>query len=98
MQTAAAFQVMLPDCPAGLFPVLMLRAVLLLLCCPVDCCCLCCWRHVQHYGVIPAPPSSRQAIWSEQVWSHNLGPSRQIFCNRSLNMKQIKVGTSGNHL
>eukprot|EP00775_Hariotina_reticulata_P000930 gene930-1256_t len=46
---------------------------------------------VQHYGVIPAPPSSRQAIWSEQVWGYNLGPSRQIFCNRSLNMKQIKA-------
>jgi hypothetical protein len=49
------------------------------------CCCL------QDYGVIPPPPSSRQAIWTEQVWGASPGLSRQIFCNRSLNMKQIKV-------
>lgn len=47
---------------------------------------------MQDYGVIPAPPSARQAIWTEQVWGHNLGLNRQIYCNRSLNMKQIKVG------
>ncbi|WIA37290.1 hypothetical protein OEZ86_014231 [Tetradesmus obliquus] len=43
------------------------------------------------YGVIPAPPSSRQAIWTEQVWGASPSLSRQIFCNRSLNMKQIKA-------
>eukprot|EP00879_Flechtneria_rotunda_P000833 GHRR01000958.1.p1 GENE.GHRR01000958.1~~GHRR01000958.1.p1 ORF type:complete len:660 (+),score=216.69 GHRR01000958.1:198-2177(+) len=45
----------------------------------------------QEYGVIPAPPSRRSPIWTEQVWGQSLPASRQIFCNRSLNMKQIKA-------
>ncbi|KAF8065819.1 nt5c2 [Scenedesmus sp. PABB004] len=43
------------------------------------------------YGDIPAPPSSRLALWTEQPWGAALPAGRQIFCNRSLNMKQIKA-------
>jgi hypothetical protein len=47
----------------------------------------------QGYGYIPPPPSERQAIWTDQVWGAcgNVPVSRKMFCNRSLNMKQIKV-------
>lgn len=45
------------------------------------------------YVDVPAPPSQREPLWSEQREAAPPVPSqlrRQIFCNRSLNMKQIK--------
>jgi hypothetical protein len=46
----------------------------------------------QLWGLIPGPLSERQRIWAEEVVSHVPDVKRRIFCNRSLNMKQIKVG------
>lgn len=46
---------------------------------------------LQGYGYIPPPPSEREAVWTDQVWGASVPTNRKIFCNRSLNMKQIKV-------
>ncbi|KAI8472984.1 MAG: purine 5'-nucleotidase [Monoraphidium minutum] len=40
---------------------------------------------------VPAPPSEREPLWCEQEAAAPLELRRQIFCNRSLNMKQIKA-------
>jgi hypothetical protein len=46
---------------------------------------------LQEYGVIPPPPQDKRASWGERVWGAALELQRQVFCNRSLNMKQISV-------
>ncbi len=45
----------------------------------------------QTYLDIPAPPSRREPLWCEQEHPGPIELRRQIFCNRSLNMKQIKA-------
>jgi len=45
--------------------------------------------------VIPPPPKERLAIWTDQVWGASVPVNRKMFCNRSLNMKQIKVCVCG---
>jgi hypothetical protein len=47
--------------------------------------------NAQGYGYIPPPPSEREAVWTDQVWGASVPTNRKIFCNRSLNMRQIKV-------
>lgn len=46
--------------------------------------------HVQAYVQI-APPPTDMAGWTDEVWARGVDIRRQIFCNRSLNMKQIKA-------
>ncbi len=43
------------------------------------------------YINVPPPPSKREPLWSEQEAPAPVDPGRQIFCNRSLNMKHIKA-------
>jgi hypothetical protein len=45
----------------------------------------------QGYLDVPAPPSRREPLWCEQEHPGPIDLRRQIFCNRSLNMKQIKA-------
>lgn len=45
----------------------------------------------QTYLDVPAPPSTREPLWCEQGTPGVVELRRQIFCNRSLNMKQIKA-------
>ncbi|EFN56183.1 hypothetical protein CHLNCDRAFT_30799 [Chlorella variabilis] len=42
----------------------------------------------------PPPPvttSEEQPVWTDQVWASPLDIRRRVFCNRSLNMKNIKA-------
>jgi hypothetical protein len=43
----------------------------------------------QTYLDVPAPPSRREPLWCEQERAVGVDLARQIFCNRSLNMKQV---------
>ena len=45
----------------------------------------------QTYLDVPAPPSRREPLWCEQEHPGPIDLKRQIYCNRSLNMKQITV-------
>jgi len=36
------------------------------------------------------PPSTSKSSWDEPIWESPIDPARQIFCNRTLNMKSIK--------
>jgi hypothetical protein len=44
----------------------------------------------QAYVQIPPPPTE-SPVWTDEVWARPVDLRRQIFCNRSLNMKQIKA-------
>jgi hypothetical protein len=39
---------------------------------------------------IPPPPSDSPG-WTDEVWARPVDIRRQIYCNRSLSMKQIKA-------
>ncbi|GBF93676.1 hypothetical protein Rsub_06779 [Raphidocelis subcapitata] len=45
----------------------------------------------QGYLDVPAPASRREPLWCELERAGPIEPKRQIFCNRSLSMKQIKA-------
>lgn len=49
----------------------------------------------QVYNSIPAPPcAATSTLWSEEIWGGRQDITKQIFCNRSLNMKSVKARTT----